>query len=498
MRESNALSRNRIIGELTRSEHGDLKKYCDVGNEAVKREPEFFAHLIAWDACKGQIRDTKVALPIISLAGEEFPKELVDNSLAHLAMLRPREFLKAYRFGLDLKMKSRVKKTLNSLTTLYLHDLESVQGRWDSTAVQHRRTLKELYALAHVKPSARAQRVLFKKNYPPDSVFEKIAKLKDMRPIEAAGTILEFKIPFLVAIGALGSKIKDTDLALALIERMSPTELVTTVKAFEKLGINTVPVLRAAYDEAISRAAKSKKATLKTSKAADQVQDEGLRAKIVALQEKQIQALGGVDGNWLVLGDKSGSMSDAIETARQVSATLAKMVTGSVSLVFFDTAPNFIDVTGKTYDQIQKLTRFIRAYGGTSIGCGLLAAMDRKIDIDGIVVVSDAAENSTPFLVDQYKRFTANYGKEVPVYLYRVGTNTLAWYADQDLAKSFRTAGLDLQEFDLRGGVDFYSLPNLVATMRTNRYSLSDEILATPLLTLKDVINEDYNVSSTT
>ncbi len=43
----------------------------------------------------------------------------------------------------------------------------------------------------------------------------------------------------------------------------------------------------------------------------------------------------------------------------------------------------------------------------------------------------------------------------------------------------------DLQEFDLGAGTDFYSLPNLIKTMRTNRYSLVDEILTSPLLTLK-------------
>jgi hypothetical protein len=48
-------------------------------------------------------------------------------------------------------------------------------------------------------------------------------------------------------------------------------------------------------------------------------------------------------------------------------------------------------------------------------------------------------------------------------------------------------AKIDMQVFDLRGGIDYYSLPNLVATMRTNRYSLIDEVMAVPLLTLDKV-----------
>jgi len=44
--------------------------------------------------------------------------------------------------------------------------------------------------------------------------------------------------------------------------------------------------------------------------------------------------------------------------------------------------------------------------------------------------------------------------------------------------------------------VDFYSLPNLVQTMRTNRYSLIEEIMETPLLTLEQAFakfEEDFN-----
>jgi len=492
MSELQSITKNRIISELTRSEHGDLLKYVPIGKTAAKEESEFFAHLIAWDSLKGQVRDAHIALPVISLAVPEYPAEYVENSHAHLAKLRPREFLRAYRFGLDIKLRSKARIGFSHLVKEYLHNLESSVPLWDRTALQHRHTLKELYALTHTKPFPRADRVLFKNNYPPDSIFEIVAGLKNMSASEAAGAIICNRIPFLIAIGALGAKMKETDLVLALIERMSPTELVTNTKMLEKLGVKTVPALRAAFEEALTKAAKSKKATLKTTRGAEAVTDETLKAKLNALQEKQLQNLGGVEGNWLVLGDKSGSMAMAIETARQVAAILAKMVKGNVYLVFFDTAPRFIDATGKTYEQIKLVTKSVSAHGGTSIGCGLLAVMERKLDIDGIAVVSDAAENTVPYFHDVYSSFVRDYGKEVPVYLYRCG-NGSPFYADDDLAKSMRKAGQDLQEFDLIKGVDFYSLPNLVSTMRTNRYSLVDEIFATPLLTLKEVLREDSN-----
>lgn len=114
---------------------------------------------------------------------------------------------------------------------------------------------------------------------------------------EAAGTILERKIPFLVALGTLGAKARDEKLVLALIERMSPTELVTNTGMLEKLGMKSRPVLRAAFEKGLEKAAKSKKNTLKTTRAAETVKDEGLKAKLQNLQEKQIKAGGGVDGD---------------------------------------------------------------------------------------------------------------------------------------------------------------------------------------------------------
>jgi hypothetical protein len=50
-------------------------------------------------------------------------------------------------------------------------------------------------------------------------------------------------------------------------------------------------------------------------------------------------------------------------------------------------------------------------------------------------------------------------------------------------------AGLDMQTFDLRdSSVDYYSLPNMLATMRAGKYALLEEVMATPLLTLDKVL----------
>jgi hypothetical protein len=301
-----------------------------------------------------------------------------------------------------------------------------------------------------------------------------------MSPSEAAGTILERKIPFLIAQPALGDKFKHPDCLMALIKRMSPTELVTHTKDLTKWGVKTNPILRAAFEEALSATTKSKANVLKTSEAARVATDPSIKAKLEAVQEKQIDAIA-VEGNWLVLADKSGSMQPAIEASKLIAATLAKLVKGKVYLTFFDTMPLSIDVTDCSLEIIRAGTRHITADGGTSIGCGLLRLYERQEVVDGIAIVSDGCENAAPGFWDVYRKYSDMIGKEVPVYLYHVeGTDYPQRYQE------FKHMH-DIQVFELGHTPDYYSLPNLVTTMRSNRYSLVDEIMSSKLLTLRDV-----------
>ena len=482
------LTRNVIFSSLAKSPHGELMEYVEVGQASARREPEFFAHLISWNAMKGAIRDAKVALPMIALTQPIYTKEseFKQNALAHFIKLGPRELEKAFRFALALKVPGRG-RTLLDLVRRYLKARERNWEVWERVAIQHRDTLANLYALSHLKPKAvRMGKILFEGFAPAGTMFEAVRQLKNMSPLEAAGTIAAKRIPFLIASGALGAKMKDTDLLLALINRMTPVELVTNATMLERLGVKTAPALRAAWEAKLAQAGKSKRSVLKTGHQAEKIKDEGMKAQLNALQEKQLSNLS-VKGNWIVACDKSNSMTQSIEAGKFVAATLAKMGEGKVTLIFFDTVPaRVFDVTGLTLERIQSDTRHVRADGGTSIGCSLQYALDRNVEADGIAVVSDAQENTPPFFHDTYKRYVEKQGKEVPIYLYRLEPG-MRGYSDVDLAASMRAAGVDLQEFDLRGmKIDYYSILNLVQTMRTNRYSLSDEVLAAPLITVEE------------
>lgn len=493
------LTKQRIISELTKSTHGALDAYVTIGSKAAIEDPEFFGHLIAWNEKKGQIRDSKLALPVVCLTRFGLPAVIQENALAHLALLSPRDLLRALTFarGKVAGGGGSSQGNARALKRLVERYLRAREGHWpwfERTALQHRRSLKTLYRQYHVKAGTAMVEMVLNGFAPNGTVFADVKNLHRMPDVEAAGAILKHRIPFLVAQGALGKRAKDPDLLLALIQQMSPTELTTNMKTLEKWGVRTVPALRAALEQQLQKSVEaarsdkgaSTKATLKTAKAIEAVADEGLKAKLTAVQEKQLATMA-VEGDWLVLGDKSGSMDMAIEKAREVAATLAKMVKGQVHLIFFDISPRHFDVTGMSLAEIKKATSLVMANGGTSIGCGLGLVLSRKLNIDGIAIVSDGAENSVPAFVDRYKAYAKEMDKEPPVYLYRMH-GSVAGPADVDVALSMRHFGYEIQEFDLRGGFDYHSLPNIVQTMRTNRYSLVDEIMGVPLLTLDEVL----------
>ena len=147
------LTKNQIINELSRSPHGKLDEYVKVGKTAAATEPEFFAHLIAYDRVRGQIRDAKVALPVISLSVPTFPEDFEENSFAHIVAQGPRELERAYRFALQVRLPGRMRK-LRRLVERYLHNIEANGMQWNYTAIQHKATLANLYALSHAKKSS--------------------------------------------------------------------------------------------------------------------------------------------------------------------------------------------------------------------------------------------------------------------------------------------------------------------------------------------------------
>lgn len=504
-------SREQIVNELSRSAHGKLSEYIPIIGSACRVDPEFTAHLIAWDFINGQVKDSKVALPVITLLEREFPEELVENSLSHLALQPPRELLKALRFSIESSVPARRQRKLEQVIRAYLGQKESVSGKWNRLAIRHRRSLRELYARTHCPMPEWASRLLFKsqdKNdrvplkdqYIPNSIFADIANLGRMEPGAVAATIQKWHLSPLIVGGAMtGAKARQEDASVvqATMSQMSDTEVITRAASLEKKGLSRDAALKEIFRKKVSKATKSSKATLKTSVAADEVEDESLKTMLRELQERQItaqkEAGRGIDGNWLVIGDKSQSQEAAIEIGKHIAAAIAKFVSGKVWLAFCDNGVSGTEVTGMSLESIKAGTRFVKASGSTSYGVGLSWAIESRLQLDGVVIVGDGGENQSPTFAQQHQEYKRRFDKDLPVYLYQ--TYVDSHYANtpggnpRNFATHMGNAGLAFTAFDLtHGKVDYHSLPNLVQTMNAKRFGLVDKIMACPLVTLDQVL----------
>jgi len=119
--------------------------------------------------------------------------------------------------------------------------------------------------------------------------------------------------------------------------------------------------------------------------------------------------------------------------------------------------------------------------------------MEKKLTVDGIAIISDADENTAPWFAERYRKYVEVNKSEPTVYLYRCGSYGQRQGAGVDLRDSMagNIAGTNLAmtEFALGSSIDYYSIPNLCATMNTKRYSLIEQILDTPLIKLTDVFD---------
>lgn len=498
--EVSNINRQTLINELVKSHHGALEEYVPIVLQAAKYDPEFLAHLIVWNLAKGEIRDSKIALPIIHLRTiSREDSEFAESAVASLLTLDPRSLVKAYKFNKELVNKKMTisgghRKFLEVGFRKYLEVREANRGWWDKTVIQHKKSMKSLYAVSHFKPNNYAQAILFDNDFnlpeTKSSIFQKISQLRNMDPNQAAGVILNNNLPFQIVVGALGKKKedyeKDPALILALLEGMSGQQLISQTKLLSSMGVLSSPMLKSEYDKALGRASKDKKfSTLKAGKAIEKLQgDESISpeliAKLTAVQDSKISQKT-IEGDWLVLGDCSGSMEKAVDITKYVASYITKSVQGKVYMIFFNTDPRVFDVTGKSLEEIKALSKHVRADGGTSCGCGIKYLQDRNISINGIAIISDGGDNTNPYFHTAYLSYVNKMGIEPETYFFRLtggNVDVMSGYCQQ--------TGIHLNTIN-SDKMDYYSLPNVIATMKTGRYSLVDEIMNTPLLTFNTV-----------
>ena len=460
-----------ILNSLLTTPHRDLGQVADLHADMVVLDPIFYGHLAVWYQANGEVRDHKEVF-----LGGLLTSELTEHRDAGFVLLQD---LPPYQVGriVDFMKQKRgkVPRSARTAVTRYLRRRESRPDQFDRAALRQRKAMKHLYATLHIAPGPRADEVLFKDAPPEDSLAFAVKNLaKAATPAAQASLIVERRIPYTVAIGAV-SKVTPTVLA-ALIHAMTPQEVINSLKSLGARGAMDHPDVKALIDDKLQKAQGDARVSAYKSRVAAGAAalDEETVAKLERITDEQVKKRGRITKPTALLVDKSGSMEHAIEAGKRLASLVSGIAEGGLFVYAFDTMPYPVQAAGPGLSDWERAFQHVKAGGGTSLGCPLEAMRLRRQRVEQIILVTDEGENTAPYFADVYAAYRADLGVAPNVVIVKIG------HASDWIERKLREAQVQVDTFTFAG--DYYALPNLVPMLaRPSRLELLMEILDTPL-----------------
>jgi hypothetical protein len=460
-----------MLNSLLTTPHRELGKVAELHKTMVELDPIFYGHLAVWYQSNGDVRDHKEVF-----VGNLLTSNLTEHRDAGFVLLqefppyqvsRIVDFLKQHRGKLPRSTRTAVRR--------YLERREKNPVFFDRSALRSRKAMKHLYASLHIKPNARADAVLFKDN-PPDDSLAFALKLMAIAssPLEQAQLIVEHKIPYTIAVGAI--KQLTPTVLVALINSMSPQEVINNLKSLQTRGAMNNPQVKALIDEKLEKAQSDVRvATLKARVAADVAElDTETVARLERVMDEQVKKRGQITKPTALLIDKSSSMESAIEAGKRIAALISGITKADLFVYAFDTLPYPVKASGKQLSDWERAFQHLKAGGATSIGAPVEAMRLRKQRVEQIILVTDEGENTAPYFAETYDAYKRDLQIEPSVLVVKVG------YAYDWLERKLQQRQAQVDTFTFTG--DYYSLPNLIPLLsRPSRLELLMEILETPL-----------------
>lgn len=460
-----------MLNSLLTTPHRKLEQVAEIHKLIVELDPIFYGHLAVWYQHHGDVRDHNEVF-----VGHLLTSDVSEHRSAGFVMLQDLPPYQVARVVDFMKQqRGKVPRSARTAVRRYLAMREQNPALFDRAAVRGHKSLKHLYATLHIKPGERADAILFKDEPPADSlaaVLKQISKTSD--PAEQARLIVEFKIPYTTAIGAV-TQITPTVL-VALINAMTPQEVINNLKSLKARGAMDHPDIKGLIDTKLEQAQQSKRVSaFKAQVAATAADlDEATTAKLEKITDEQVKRRGTISRPTALLVDKSGSMTAAIEIGKRLAALISRITQADLFVYAFDTIPYPLKAEGADLSHWEKAFKLISAGGGTSVGCSLEVMRQQKQQVDQIILVTDEGENTAPYFAETYTRYSRELGLMPNVVIVRVG------HACDFVERSLKQKQVPVETFTFKG--DYYSLPNLVPLLtRPSRLELLMEILATSL-----------------
>lgn len=505
-----------VLNTLLTTPHRKLENTYPVHKQLMEQDPRFYSHLAAWYSETGDIRDHKESF-IVNLALSNFEghrdvacalaRELPPYQLERVvAFIRGRKTTKKVKASMAAAEQAAIGgaapatataapttvtwdyglfKNLPGSLTLevkrYLAEREADNEWFDSAYLSSRASLKYLYSVLHVKPCERADAIMFKRQPPADSASAKFKLMVHAKtPNEQAKAIIEHRIPYRIASTVVEQM--TPAVMLALVDVMSPQELINNLGSLKSRGALKVAEIKAKIDEKLGDAKTAKRVS--SMKAMKAVEAAGLTGEAKAMLEDiadtQMKSKGRIKVRTTLYIDRSGSMSKAIEVGKQLASAISAVMDAEFYVYAFDTVPMPIVCEDKTLAGWERAFRGITSGGGTSCGCVPFAMMqggaNRQQVVDQFVFVGDGGENTRPTFAEMYPKYVKQTGVEPTVtFVYVPAPGTTNTFAG-----NCQRAGIPFEQWDFTG--DYYSLPGLIPMLtKQSKLELLLEILNYPL-----------------
>jgi hypothetical protein len=465
-----------MLNSLLTTPHRKLEQVAETHKLIIELDPIFYGHLAVWYQNNGDVRDHKEVF-----LGHLLASNLNEHRDAAFSMLQefpPYQVARIVDF-----MKQQIGKLPRSARTAvrrYLATREKDPAKFDRAALRARKAMKHLYASLHIKPSDRANAILFQDRPPEGSLAAMLKQLaKAETAAEQAKLIVEYKIPYTVAVGAI--KQLTPVVLVALIDSMTGQEVINNLKSLQSRGAMEHPEVKKLIDGKLEAAQKGDRISAFKARVASEVAqfDAETTAKLEKVTNEQVKRRGKLARATALLVDKSGSMTSAIEIGKRLAATISGISQAELYVYAFDTMPYPVTPQGKELTDWERAFTHIKAGGSTSVGCALEAMRLKKQVVEQIVLVTDEGENASPYFSEAYKAYCKEFSVMPNVVIVRVGG-----YCDY-VEKKLKEQQAPVETFTFAG--DYYSLPNLIPLLsRPSRLELLMEILETPLPIRKD------------
>ncbi len=489
--------RVKLFNTLLTTPHRKLDRIHPVHQEIISQDPLFYVHLAAWYANEGNIRDHKEMF-VVNLVISDFPGHR-DVGLALLREFPPYQVGRVFDFVKGKVVQLRIKegkkfsvltekqglfrnlpRTMKKEIIRYLRKREEKTELFDSSVLQARKVMKRLYASMRIPPSPRAQAILFDDNPPEDSrLFALKIISKARKPAEQARAIVDNKIPYRVAASVIRQM--TPTVLVALIQNMSPQELINNISSLKQRGAFDNPDVKKLIEGKLEKAQTSERVSAYKAKVASKAAGVSgdLADKLDAVTESQVKAAGKIKRPTALLIDKSSSLHTAIEVGKQLGAMVSSICEADLFTYAFDTVSYPVKPQGTTLSDWEKAMQGIRASGATSCGVSLEWMRRKKQHVEQIVMITDEGENTAPRFKKAYQDYARDMNVQPDVIFIKIGS------ADNILEKECADLGVAPNAFEFRG--DYYALTNVIPLLtRPSMMELVMEVLSCPLPKRKD------------